>query len=139
MVLNAQSGKYPGTSTGWYGYGYDGAAFNSSGLTHVTQIGYPVCLDSGEIMERNDSKGFKSSSIENSRSAVVWPTPLAAPTPRRALPSPALIDHLLSTLANFEIGISQHAMDQLQSLRLTRTSAFGPIHDRFERKRPHCR
>ncbi len=65
MVLNAQSGKYPGTSTGWYGYGYDGAGFNASGLTHVTQIGYPVCLDNGEIMERNDSQGFKSSSNAN--------------------------------------------------------------------------
>lgn len=65
MVLNAQSARYPGTSTGWYGYAYDGAGFTSNGLTHVTQIGYPNCLDDGEIMERNDSQGFKSSTYAN--------------------------------------------------------------------------
>ena len=65
MALNDQSGKYPGTSTGWYGYAYDGAGFTSNGLTHVTQIGYPVCLDNGQIMERNDSQGFKSASYAN--------------------------------------------------------------------------
>jgi V8-like Glu-specific endopeptidase len=65
LVLAAQSGRFPGTSTGYYGYAYDNAGFTSNGLTHVTQIGYPVCLDNGEIMERNDSQGFKSAANAN--------------------------------------------------------------------------
>ena len=63
--LTAKSGAYPGTSTGWYGYGYNGWSFTSGGLTHITQTGYPVCLDNGQYMERNDSHGFKSASNSN--------------------------------------------------------------------------
>ena len=53
-----------GTHTGWYGYGFGGFGF-TNGVTHITQIGYPVCLDNGELMERNDSQGFVSSSISS--------------------------------------------------------------------------
>jgi V8-like Glu-specific endopeptidase len=56
---------YAGQNTGWYGYGYNGWGFTSGGLTHITQIGYPVCLNNGAYMERNDSQGFKSSSSAN--------------------------------------------------------------------------
>jgi V8-like Glu-specific endopeptidase len=62
ITLAAQNSKYPGTSTGWYGYGWNGHGFTSSGLTHVTQLGYPSCLDSGNYMERNDAQGLKSAS-----------------------------------------------------------------------------
>ena len=65
IVLNAASGNYPGTSTGFYAYGFDGYGFTSNKLTEVTQIGYPVCLDNGEIMERNDSQGATSASNSN--------------------------------------------------------------------------
>lgn len=65
LVLNPQSGTFPGISTGWYGFAWNGVGFTSTGLTHVTQIGYPVCLDNGELMERNDSQGFKSASNSN--------------------------------------------------------------------------
>ena len=65
IVLNPQNGKYPGSSTGWYGWGYDGYGFTGNGLTHVTQIGYPACLDNGQIMERNDSQGMTSSANAN--------------------------------------------------------------------------
>jgi len=64
LILNTQGGGYPGTATGWYGYGWDGFSF-TGGLTHVTQIGYPNCLDSGVFMERNDSHGFTSSGNVN--------------------------------------------------------------------------
>src|SRR5205085_4923440 len=40
MSLNAQGGSWPGTSTGYYGYGYNGYGFVSN-LTQITQIGYP--------------------------------------------------------------------------------------------------
>ncbi|MGQ0556288.1 MAG: trypsin-like serine peptidase [Nitrospiraceae bacterium] len=53
---------YPGTSTGWYGYGWNRFGFTSSGLTHITQLGYPAGLDSGRLMQRNDSQGFIASS-----------------------------------------------------------------------------
>jgi V8-like Glu-specific endopeptidase len=65
IVLNAQSGKYPGTNTGFYAYGFDGYGFTSNKLTEVTQIGYPACLDNGEIMERTDSQGATSASNAN--------------------------------------------------------------------------
>lgn len=56
---------YPGTSTGWYGYGVNGYGFTQDGLTLITQIGYPVCLDNGALMERNDSQGVKTPSQSN--------------------------------------------------------------------------
>jgi V8-like Glu-specific endopeptidase len=66
LTLNTSAaGAYPGTATGWYGYGWNGYGFTGSGLTQITQIGYPVCLDNGVLMERNDSYGFKSASNAN--------------------------------------------------------------------------
>ena len=66
LLLNTSStGDYPGTATGWYGYGWNGFGFTANGLTQITQIGYPVCLDSGFLMERNDSFGFQSVSSAN--------------------------------------------------------------------------
>lgn len=66
LVLNAAGdGSYAGDSTGFYGYGFDGYGFTSSGMTHITQVGYPVCLDDGALMERNDSSGNVSGSLSN--------------------------------------------------------------------------
>ncbi len=66
LLLNASdTGAYPGTSTGWYGYGWNGYGFTVGGLTQITQIGYPVCLDNGLRMERNDSYGYKSANYSN--------------------------------------------------------------------------
>ncbi|HEU0210257.1 MAG TPA: trypsin-like serine protease [Candidatus Udaeobacter sp.] len=63
LVLRTDSsGKYAGTYTGWYAYGWNGYGFVNGLTTHITQIGYPGCLDNGELMERNDSQGFVSSS-----------------------------------------------------------------------------
>lgn len=64
LILNTQNGGYVGTQTGWYGYGWNGFGF-TNGTTHVTQIGYPVCLNNGLYMERNDSQGFVSASNSN--------------------------------------------------------------------------
>jgi V8-like Glu-specific endopeptidase len=65
VVLAPQGSSLPGTNTGWYGYGYNNAGFNPSGQAHITQIGYPACLDNGALMERNDSQGFKSAAHTN--------------------------------------------------------------------------
>lgn len=56
---------YPGTATSWYGYGFNGFGFTAAKLTHITQIGYPVCLDNGQLMERNDSHGFTNAAQVN--------------------------------------------------------------------------
>lgn len=65
VVLAPQGSSLPGANTGWFGYAYNNAGFTPSGQVHLTQLGYPGCLDNGEIMERNDSQGFKSSSHAN--------------------------------------------------------------------------
>jgi V8-like Glu-specific endopeptidase len=59
------SGVLPGEITGTYGFGYDGWGFTSGGLTQITQLGYPVALDNGVYMERNDSQGYTSSILSN--------------------------------------------------------------------------
>jgi hypothetical protein len=57
LVLNPQSGKYAGTTVGWYAYGWNGYSYNSSAQALITQLGYPVDLDSGVYMERTDTQG----------------------------------------------------------------------------------
>jgi V8-like Glu-specific endopeptidase len=64
LTRKTTSPNYPGTVTGWYGYGWNRFGFTSTGLTHITQTGYPGVrnppsgLDYGELMQRNDSQGF---------------------------------------------------------------------------------
>jgi len=65
LLAPSAAGDYAGSATGWYGYGYDGFGFSGSGLTQITQIGYPACLDSGTLMERNDSYGYVSTTNAN--------------------------------------------------------------------------
>jgi len=64
MVLNPQGGRYPGASTGYLGYAYGGLGFTGN-TTHVTQLGYPVDLDDGVYMERNDAQGTVSFSYSS--------------------------------------------------------------------------
>ena len=63
--LAPKAGAYPGTQTGFYGYGWNGYGFTPGNLVQITQLGYPVALDSGGLMERTDSYGFVSSSNSN--------------------------------------------------------------------------
>lgn len=65
ITLNAQGGAYAGTKTGYLGYGWNGYSYNSSGQVLISQLGYPVALDSGALMERTDSQGFTSASMSN--------------------------------------------------------------------------
>jgi V8-like Glu-specific endopeptidase len=59
------TGTYAGTSTGWLGVGADGYGFTASGLTQITQLGYPGKLDGGQLMERNDSQGYVEGTLSN--------------------------------------------------------------------------
>lgn len=61
---------YPGTSTGWYGYGWNRWGFTATNLTHITQTGYPAFLNSGEFMQRGDSQGFIASSTLASNTVI---------------------------------------------------------------------
>jgi len=56
--------QYPGTYTGWYGYGWNGYGF-VGGITQITQLGYPVGLDNAELMERTDSYGYTDGNNSN--------------------------------------------------------------------------
>lgn len=64
IVLATQGGGYVGTTTGWYGYGWNGFGFVNN-TTHLTQIGYPVCLNNGLFMERNDVQGVINAQFTN--------------------------------------------------------------------------
>ncbi|MFO1128354.1 MAG: trypsin-like serine protease [Rhodospirillales bacterium] len=55
--LQSQNGAYPGVVTGWFGYGWNGYGFTPAGITQITQLGYPVALDDGKLMQRTDSQG----------------------------------------------------------------------------------
>lgn len=65
ILLRQSAGTYPGTLTGWFGYGWNGYSFNSSSETLVAQLGYPAALDSGQVMERTDSQGGTVPSLSN--------------------------------------------------------------------------
>ena len=65
LKLVAQSGRYPGASAGWFTYGWNGYGFNSGGQALINQLGYPLALDGGEYMERNDSQGTITGNLSN--------------------------------------------------------------------------
>jgi hypothetical protein len=65
LTLQSQNGEYAGSRTGWYGYAWDGYGFNASGQALITQLGYPVALDGGGLMQRNDSQGYTASGFSN--------------------------------------------------------------------------
>lgn len=60
---------YPGTATGWYGYGWDGYGFTPNNLALFNQLGYPVDLDGGLRMQRTDSQAFVAANMVNNS---VW-------------------------------------------------------------------
>ena len=65
LVLNKQGSNYAGNLTGWYGYGWNGYSYFpwfGASQAEITQLGYPVALDGGLRMERNDSLGYNAGS-----------------------------------------------------------------------------
>jgi V8-like Glu-specific endopeptidase len=69
LVLNptAATGNpvYLGKRTGWFAYAWNGAGFTDQRITHITQLGYPGCLDKAERMQRNDAQGAVDSTYSN--------------------------------------------------------------------------
>lgn len=65
IVLSPQSGAYAGKKTGFFGYGWNGYGFNGSSQGLMSQLGYPVALNSGGTMIRTDSQGATNSSLSN--------------------------------------------------------------------------
>lgn len=59
LVLQGKSGSYPGDSTGFYGFGWDGYGFTSNGEAMLHQLAYPVSHDAGKRMQRNDAPGYQ--------------------------------------------------------------------------------
>lgn len=66
---NAGGGTYyAGNQTGWYGYGWNGysyATFLGQKAAQISQLGYPVALDGGNLMERTDSLGYVAGNLSN--------------------------------------------------------------------------
>jgi V8-like Glu-specific endopeptidase len=63
---------YPGTATGWYGYGWNGYGFTPGNVAQITQLGYPKTHDGGNLEQRTESYGitnaaFSSNTIIGSR------------------------------------------------------------------------
>lgn len=65
LTMTPKSGVYVGSVTGWFGYGYGGYSYNSSNQVLIDQLGYPVALDGGNLMQRNDSQGYVAPSMSN--------------------------------------------------------------------------
>ena len=64
VTLAPKGGVYPGTTVGgWNGYSWNGYSFlatpvfGNHTVGQITQLGYPVALDGGAQMQRNDSFG----------------------------------------------------------------------------------
>ena len=64
VTLTPKRAIYAGAALGgWYGYGWNGYSyitsptFGNALIGHLTQLGYPVAIDSGYQMERNDAYG----------------------------------------------------------------------------------
>lgn len=64
ITLAPKNGYYPGTRTGWFGYAWGGYSF-SNNTTHITQLGYPGCLDGAQYMQRNDAQAFVDATLSN--------------------------------------------------------------------------
>ncbi len=63
-----QGFTFAGHGAGWYGYGWNGYGFTGSSIANgniglMTQLGYPVSHDDGQLMQRTDSQAFIDSSL----------------------------------------------------------------------------
>jgi hypothetical protein len=65
ITLRPQSGIYAGNRAGWYGYGWNGYGFTPNSTALIDQLGFPVALDGGLLMQRNDSQGYVASTFSN--------------------------------------------------------------------------
>ncbi len=69
LVTQKKGVNYPGKTTGWLGYGWDGYGFTSGNIALFNQLGYPASHDAGLLMQRTDSQAFVSSTMSGNS---VW-------------------------------------------------------------------
>lgn len=72
LVAKPVNGKYPGQTTGWFAYGWDGYGFTtdlSPNVALINQLGYPKSHDGGLKMQRTDSQGYVNAGLSNN---TVW-------------------------------------------------------------------
>jgi V8-like Glu-specific endopeptidase len=70
LVMNDNNAQKIGDVTGTFGYGYNGLGYTSflrKQASQLTQLGYPVDLDSGALMQRNDSLSFIDAASANNQ------------------------------------------------------------------------
>jgi V8-like Glu-specific endopeptidase len=73
VVLSKNSaGSYAGDVTGYFSYGWNGysnTSFFGKWVAEISQLGYPVALDSGKDMERTDATGwyYASGNLKNTQ------------------------------------------------------------------------
>jgi len=74
LVVAPAGTRYPGTTTGYFGYGWNGYGCDTSASPNillVNQLSYPKSHDAGLKMQRTDAQGFVSSMNSNN---TVWGT-----------------------------------------------------------------
>jgi len=68
LILNQKNKKFVGSTTGWYAFGWNSygyGSFQGYSQAHISQLGYPVDLDGGSYMERNDSAGYTNGGLSS--------------------------------------------------------------------------
>jgi hypothetical protein len=65
ITLSAKPGSacaddYAGDHAGWYRIGWDGYGFTDENQALISQFGYPLSHDNGQMMQRTDSQGYTS-------------------------------------------------------------------------------
>ncbi|WP_201276319.1 trypsin-like serine peptidase [Methylotetracoccus oryzae] len=63
ITLTAKPGSlctddYAGDHAGWYRIGWDGYGFTDENQALISQFGYPLSHDDGQMMQRTDSQGY---------------------------------------------------------------------------------
>jgi V8-like Glu-specific endopeptidase len=72
LVVRPRGGGYPGRTTGWLGYGWDGYGFTTAlnpNVALIHQLGYPTSHDFGLKMQRTDSQAYIDAMMSNN---LVW-------------------------------------------------------------------
>lgn len=69
LVVAPRGRSFPGTKTGWFGYGWNNYGFSAANAALINQLGYPVSHDGGYMMQRTDSPGFVNSTFSNN---TIW-------------------------------------------------------------------
>jgi V8-like Glu-specific endopeptidase len=68
LVAKPKNGRYPGKTTGWFGYQWNGWGFTTlenNKVALINQLGYPSSHDNGLKMQRTDSMGHVDATNAN--------------------------------------------------------------------------